>query len=107
MPRYLHPAEFSNSERVVSERVVKSCGMPRARGLRLIIWGLGFIVYQARQVGVGHGAEQVLLARGGRLLVEMRLRRFRHLRYRGTSLARTRNPLGPYRRPMPRVLEGS
>ena len=26
---------------------------------------------------------------------------------RGTSLARKRNPLGPYRRPMPRVLGGS
>ena len=26
--------------------------------------------------------------------------------YRGTSLARKRNPLGPYRRPMPRVLRG-
>ena len=26
------------------------------------------------------------------------------LRYRGTSLERKRNPLGPYRRPMPRVL---
>ena len=25
--------------------------------------------------------------------------------YRGTSLIRTRNPQGPYRRPMPRVLE--
>ena len=24
--------------------------------------------------------------------------------YRGTSLERKRNPLGPYRRPMPRVL---
>jgi len=27
--------------------------------------------------------------------------------YRGTSLTRTHNPLGPYRRPMPRVLGGS
>ena len=27
--------------------------------------------------------------------------------YRGTSLIRKRNPLGPYRRPMPRVLGGS
>ena len=27
--------------------------------------------------------------------------------YRGTSLTRKRTPLGPYRRPMPRVLEGS
>ena len=26
--------------------------------------------------------------------------------YRGTSLTRQRNPLGTYRRPMPRVLEG-
>ena len=32
----------------------------------------------------------------------------RHLfGYRGTSLIRKRTPLGPYRRPMPRVLEGS
>ena len=30
-----------------------------------------------------------------------------YLGYRGTSLIRKRNPLGPYRRPMPRVLEGS
>ena len=29
------------------------------------------------------------------------------LRYRGTSLIRKRTPLGPYRRPMPRVLGGS
>jgi len=28
-------------------------------------------------------------------------------RYRGTSLTRKRTPLGPYRRPMPRVLGGS
>ena len=28
-------------------------------------------------------------------------------RYRGTSLTRKRNPLGPYRRPVPRVLGGS
>ena len=28
----------------------------------------------------------------------------RVFRYRGTSLARKRNPLGPYRRPMPRVV---
>ena len=27
--------------------------------------------------------------------------------YRGTSLERKRTPLGPYRRPMPRVLGGS
>ena len=27
--------------------------------------------------------------------------------YRGTSLTRKRTPLGPYRRPMPRVLGGS
>ena len=27
--------------------------------------------------------------------------------YRGTSLTRKRNPLSPYRRPMPKVLEGS
>ena len=27
--------------------------------------------------------------------------------YRGTSLARRRTPLGPYRRPMPRVVEAS
>ena len=27
--------------------------------------------------------------------------------YRSTSLTRNRNPLGPYRRPMPRVLWGS
>ena len=27
--------------------------------------------------------------------------------YRGTSLVRKRTPLGPYRRPMPRVLRGS
>ena len=27
--------------------------------------------------------------------------------YRGTSLTRKRNPLEPYRRPMPRVLGGS
>jgi hypothetical protein len=27
--------------------------------------------------------------------------------YRGTSLARKHNPLGPFRRPMPRVLGGS
>ena len=27
--------------------------------------------------------------------------------YRGTSLTRKRNPLGPYRKPMPRVLGGS
>jgi len=27
--------------------------------------------------------------------------------YRGTSLTRKRNPLGPYRRPLPRVLGGS
>ena len=27
--------------------------------------------------------------------------------YRGTSLIRKRTPLGPYRRPMPRVLGGS
>ena len=27
--------------------------------------------------------------------------------YRGTSLTRKRPPLGPYRRPMPRVLGGS
>ena len=26
--------------------------------------------------------------------------------YRGTSLTRNRTPLGPYRRPMPRILEG-
>jgi len=29
------------------------------------------------------------------------------LRYRGTTLNRKRTPLGPYRRPMPRVLGGS
>ena len=29
-----------------------------------------------------------------------------HVRYRGTSLIRKRTPLGPYRRPMPRVLGG-
>ena len=29
------------------------------------------------------------------------------LRYRGTSHIRKRTPLGPYRRPMPRVLGGS
>ena len=29
------------------------------------------------------------------------------LRYRGTSLTRKRNPLGPYRRPMTRVIGGS
>ena len=29
------------------------------------------------------------------------------LAYRGTSLTRKRSPLGPYRRPMPRVLGGS
>jgi len=29
------------------------------------------------------------------------------IRYRGTSLTRERNPLGPYRRPLPRVLWGS
>ena len=28
-------------------------------------------------------------------------------RYRGTSLTRKRNPLGPYRRPIPRVLPRS
>ena len=27
--------------------------------------------------------------------------------YRGTSLTKKRTPLGPYRRPMPRVLGGS
>ena len=27
--------------------------------------------------------------------------------YRGTSLIRKRRPLGPYSRPMPRILEGS
>jgi hypothetical protein len=32
---------------------------------------------------------------GFRIIVEMR--------YRGTSLTRKRNPLGPYRRPMPRA----
>ena len=30
-----------------------------------------------------------------------------HLPYRGTSLVRKRNPLGPYRGPLPRVLGGS
>ena len=30
-----------------------------------------------------------------------------HNLYTGTSLTRKRTPLGPYRRPMPRVLEGS
>jgi len=29
------------------------------------------------------------------------------IKYRGTSLIRKRTPLGPYRRPMPRVLGGS
>ena len=27
--------------------------------------------------------------------------------YRGTSLIKKRNPLGPYSRPLPRILEGS
>ena len=31
----------------------------------------------------------------------------RVLTYRGSSLTRKRTPLGPYRRPMPRVLGGS
>ena len=30
-----------------------------------------------------------------------------NINYRGTSLTRKRTPLGPYRRPMPRVLGGS
>ena len=35
------------------------------------------------------------------------LRKRMVLPYRSTSLKRTRTPLGPYRRPMPRVLGGS
>ena len=31
----------------------------------------------------------------------------RHSQYRGTAPIRNQPPLGPYRRPMPRVLEGS
>ena len=30
-----------------------------------------------------------------------------YFNYRGTSLIRKRYPIGPYRRPMPRVLGGS
>ena len=44
-----------------------------------------------------------------RRLLWLRARVFTHacMDHRGTSLTRKLTPLGPYRRPMPRVLEGS
>ena len=56
--------------------------------LKFVVWGLGFGVW-----GLGFGISS--LGFGG--LED----------YMGTSLTRKRTPLGPNRRPMPRVLGGS
>ena len=74
-------------------------------GLGFGVWGLGFGVE-----GLGFGAYSLGFRVEG---LGLRVLGFRAWgcrysgTYRGTSHTRKRTPLGPFRRPMPRVLGGS
>ena len=67
---------------------------------------MGFSHGRGTPVGdrlVIHAGNQVALRQGPPFCVPTELLRA----YMGTSLTRKRTPLGPYRRPVPRVLGGS
>jgi hypothetical protein len=81
----------------------------RSKGLGVGGWGLG-----AGGWGSGVGVDGLGIVTGNREIALQKTRRGLQQDslgtstpgYRGTSPIRKRTPLGPYRRPMPRVLRG-